>query len=236
MRLPDTEVVRAAPGHLAEALAALRADPSVVYAEPNVPVHAFTADTYWGRAVGAPRTSASRWPFAAGFPASAGADISAPAAWAIGATGAGQMVAIVDSGVNAAHPDLAGQIAASARRRRLGAGRRQRRRRERARQPCRRHRRRAPGAARDQRRRAGRPHPPAAGPRRGRVRLDGDIADAYDYAGDNDVGIVNASLGGPDISAAESDAFDQHPETLYVVAAGNGGEDGIGDDNDVTPT
>jgi hypothetical protein len=44
MRLPDTEVVRAAPGHLAEALAALRADPGVVYAEPNVPVHAFTAD------------------------------------------------------------------------------------------------------------------------------------------------------------------------------------------------
>jgi len=69
LRLPDTEVVRAAPGHLAEALAALRAEPGVVYAEANVPVHAFTADAYWGQQWGRCRTSARRRPFAAGCPA-----------------------------------------------------------------------------------------------------------------------------------------------------------------------
>src|SRR4051794_10206239 len=34
LRLADTEVVRAEPGRLTEALAALKADPDVVYAEP----------------------------------------------------------------------------------------------------------------------------------------------------------------------------------------------------------
>src|SRR3954465_6795839 len=93
MRLPDTEVVRAAPGHLAEALAALRADPSVVAAAPNAPEHAFASDAYWDQ---------QRPLENVGHPA---ADISAPEAWALGTTGAGQLVAIVDSGVNAAHPD-----------------------------------------------------------------------------------------------------------------------------------
>src|SRR3954452_8761395 len=80
MRLPDTEVVRAAPGHLADALAALRADHSVVPAAPNAPVHAFTADAYWPE----------QWALQNGL----GTDISAPEAWALGATGAGQAVAI----------------------------------------------------------------------------------------------------------------------------------------------
>ena len=87
MRLPDTEVVRAAPGRLAEALAALRADPGVVYAEPNVPVHAFTADAYWGQqwALAEHRPDAS--PSRRAAPGRAGADIDAPAAWALGDDG-----------------------------------------------------------------------------------------------------------------------------------------------------
>jgi thermitase len=57
------------------------------------------------------------------------------------------------------------------------------------------------------------------------------VANAYDYAGDLGVAIVNASLGGPAMSQAERDAVAAHPGTLYVVAAGN---DGV--NNDVTPT
>ena len=230
MRLPDTEVVRAAPGHLAEALAALRADRGVVHAEPNVPVHAFTADAYWGQQWAL--QNVGQTPAVAGAaPGLAGADISAPAAWAIGATGAGQIVAVVDTGVNAAHPDLAGQMAASpagvdwvqgddnpddanghgshvagivaARQGRRGVS----------------------GVAPDARILALR-----VLDENGSGWSD-DIANAYDYAGDHQVGIVNASLGGPDLSTAETDAFTQHRETLYVVAAGNDGAD-----NDATPT
>ncbi|HEY6594358.1 MAG TPA: S8 family serine peptidase [Asanoa sp.] len=63
-----------------------------------------------------------------------------------------------------------------------------------------------------------------------------DIADAFTYAAANGAKVVNASLGGPAQSQAISDAITDHPNTLFVVAAGNGGADGIGDDNDVTPT
>ena len=44
--------------------------------------------------------------------------------------------------------------------------------------------------------------------------------------------IVNASLGSPYPSQAERRAIREHPNTLFVVAAGNGGADGVGDDND----
>src|SRR3954467_10608251 len=47
LAMADTEVVRAAPGELTEALAALEADPDVVYAEPDAPVHA-TSDARFG--------------------------------------------------------------------------------------------------------------------------------------------------------------------------------------------
>src|SRR5262249_56688515 len=43
----DTEVVHAPPGELANAVDALNADPDVVYAEPDLPVHAATNDAYW---------------------------------------------------------------------------------------------------------------------------------------------------------------------------------------------
>lgn len=52
-----------------------------------------------------------------------------------------------------------------------------------------------------------------------------DIADAFDYAGDSGVEVVNASLGGPSGSQTFRAVISSHPGTLYVVAAGNDGAD-----------
>ncbi len=59
-----------------------------------------------------------------------------------------------------------------------------------------------------------------------------DAVSAYGYAAANGAKVVNASLGGDSYSRAEADAIANAPGTLFVVAAGNGGTDGIGDDND----
>jgi thermitase len=227
MPLPDTEVVRAEPGHLAGALAALRADPSVVYAEPNAPVRVFTNDALWSEQWALHNVGQS----IEDRPGHIGADISAPAAWATGATGAGQVVAIVDSGVNAAHPDLAGQITASTAGYDWVDG----------------------DADPDDRNGHGSHVAAIVAARQGRRGITGvapdarilplrvldengegwtdDVVAAYAYAGARHVGVVNASLGGDTTSSAESEAFTSHPQTLYVVAAGNDGRD-----NDVIPT
>jgi subtilisin family serine protease len=61
--------------------------------------------------------------------------------------------------------------------------------------------------------------------------FDSDIADAFDHAGDANVRVVNASLGGPGASQTLHNAIAAHPNTLFVVAAGNQGRD-----NDLTPS
>ena len=61
---------------------------------------------------------------------------------------------------------------------------------------------------------------------------DATVAEAFDYAGDMGARVVNASLGGPGASQTLQQPITDHPSTLFVVAAGNGGDDGIGDDND----
>jgi subtilisin family serine protease len=57
-----------------------------------------------------------------------------------------------------------------------------------------------------------------------------DAIAAYSYAARNGARVVNASLGGPSFSRAERDAIAAAPNTLFVVAAGNDGAD-----NDATP-
>ncbi len=59
---------------------------------------------------------------------------------------------------------------------------------------------------------------------------DADIADGFDYAADMGARVVNASLGGAGDSEAMSQAMAEHPNTLFVVAAGNNGRD-----NDANP-
>jgi hypothetical protein len=51
------------------------------------------------------------------------------------------------------------------------------------------------------------------------------VAQAFDYAGDAGVKIVNASLASPTNSSLQRDAIAEHPQTLYVIAAGNDGVD-----------
>ena len=47
------------------------------------------------------------------------------------------------------------------------------------------------------------------------------IAEAFDYAGKMGVRVVNASLGGPGLDQSQLAAIQAHPNTLYVIAAGN---------------
>jgi subtilisin family serine protease len=61
------------------------------------------------------------------------------------------------------------------------------------------------------------------------------VIQAYGYAARAGAKVVNLSLGSSTSSRAESDAIAAHPEMLFVAAAGNGGDDGIGDDTDLFP-
>jgi thermitase len=56
------------------------------------------------------------------------------------------------------------------------------------------------------------------------------VTDGFDYVGDMGARVANASLGGGGYSQLMKDAIDAHPDTLFVVAAGNDGED-----NESTP-
>jgi subtilisin family serine protease len=98
LSLERTELVKAAPGQQDDALTALRANSDVVYAEPDRPVSSARVpnDFYWT--------------FLWGLENSADADIDAADAWDQ-SEGAGVTVAVVDTGINTLHVDLAGQIA-----------------------------------------------------------------------------------------------------------------------------
>ena len=62
-----------------------------------------------------------------------------------------------------------------------------------------------------------------------------DAAAAIRYAAGLGVRIANASFGSAGLSSPVADAIAEAPNTLFVVAAGNGGDDGVGDDDDTTP-
>ena len=63
-----------------------------------------------------------------------------------------------------------------------------------------------------------------------------DLIAAYGYARRQGLRIVNGSLGGAPDSQAEEDALAAASDTLFVFAAGNGGTDQVGDDNDAAGT
>ena len=61
---------------------------------------------------------------------------------------------------------------------------------------------------------------------------DSSIVEAFDYAAAEGARVVNASFVSPAYSDVLREAIRRHPKVLFVAAAGNGDEDGIGDDND----
>jgi subtilisin family serine protease len=62
-----------------------------------------------------------------------------------------------------------------------------------------------------------------------------DAISAYVYAALEGAKVMNLSFGSPQASLAERDAIAALPGVLFVAAAGNGEPDGIGDDNDGAP-
>jgi subtilisin family serine protease len=62
-----------------------------------------------------------------------------------------------------------------------------------------------------------------------------DAAQAFNYAGDMGARIVNFSGGGSSFSQAVADAVNSHPNTLFVVAAGNAGADLDAPGNEALP-
>ena len=242
LSLPDTEVVRAPAGDLKAAIDALEAEPGVRYAEPNGPVQAATTDPLWSFMWGLENTGQN----VAGVTGAVDADIDAPEAWTR-STGLGQTVAVVDSGITPGHADLQGAIATNpgesgakatnnvdddgdglvddvhgwdyvqgdndptdtfghgthvsgilAARKDNGVG--------------------IAGVAPDAQLLPLRVLD-ATG-----TGADSDIALAFDFAGDHGIRVVNASIT-EGFSATVEAAIARHPNTLYVVAAGNDGAD-----------
>jgi thermitase len=225
--LPNTELDQAPAGDLAGAVATLKRDPAVQYAEPNGEVSAASTpnDPYFGLQWALSNTGQS----VLGTSGTPGDDIGATYAWTH-ASGASVTVAVVDTGVDLTAADLAGRLVpgqdyvspSNAAQDQNGHGTHV-----------------AGIIAADQNNFTGVSGvAPAAEVMPLRV-LDSNgsgtldaVAAAFNYAGQHNVRIVNASLGGPGTSQALADAITSNPNTLYVVAAGN---DGANDDDPSSP-
>ena len=204
----------------------------VLYAEPNAIVSAFLRpdDPYFPQLWAMENTGQS----IRGTAGTADADIDAADAWDARVAG-GTIVAVIDTGVDASHPDLApnflpghdfvagdddpadenghgthvaGTIAAE---RGNGIG--------------------VAGVADD----AAKILPLRVLDGAGSGRIS-DVILAYGQAFQSGAKVVNLSLGSTTSSRAEHDAIAAFPTMLFVAAAGNGGPDGVGDDNDTVAT
>jgi subtilisin family serine protease len=243
--LPDTERVLPRAGAFDEALASLNANPDVVYAEPDLAVLPASTDPRFAQQWGLENTGQTIW--TAG---TVDADIDAPEAW-LTTKGAGATVAVVDTGIELTHPDLAGQFTGNPGER--GAGRETNgvdddhngyvddwqgwdfvNRDNSIESESNLHGTHVAGtiAALADNGVGGAGVAPEA--RILPVKIFGapgsqasssTIAQAFDYAGALGVDVVNASLGGIGSSQFVTDVIESHPGTLYVVAAGNNGVD-----------
>lgn len=216
-------------GSVRDAIARLDSQPGVVYAQPNYVYHAFAAapnDTHFGHLWGLGAT-----PGVAALPA-----------WDR-SLGAGQVIAVVDTGVDLTHPDLVPNLwsgpggihghdfvdnddvpddfnlhgshvagtAAAVANNALGVA----------------------GVA---------PQAQIMGVR----VLDAEgggpssaIANGIAFAANAGAGVINLSLGGPagggDQAMSDAITLAETRGAVVVAAAGNGGDDGVGDNNDAAP-
>ena len=232
--LPRVELIRLKSGtSVRQGIKLLEANPDVAYAEPNFLYGSFSVfpnDTDFDQLWGLHNTGQS----IEGTSGLADSDIDAPEAWAITTGSSAVKVAVVDSGVATGHPDLSSNVTSgwdfvendSVPQDEVGHGTHV----------------------------AG-----TIGARGGDsfgvagvswdvtiipVRVLGgdgfgtlaDIIDGIDYAVAQGADVVNLSLGGPSRSDAYEDVIASAPGVLFVIAAGNGGEDGVGDNNATLPT
>ena len=256
--LRGVQLVKAEPGQSVPAAeAALERSADVVYAEPNFirRVQAVPNDPFFSNLYGLQNTGQA----VAGASGTPDADIDAPEAWEL-TTGSPQVVgAVVDSGVDVGHPDLSSSIWTNPEE--IGGGRESNRIDDDANGlvddwrgwdwvaddnlPA------------DENDHGTHVSGTIAASGNNATGVTGvswnsrvmplrvldaggsgtvaDLVSAYRYAGAKGAQIVNASLGGSGFSRAELDAIDAAPNTLFVVAAGNGGADGVGDNVDTTP-
>ncbi|MDA0168187.1 S8 family serine peptidase [Solirubrobacter taibaiensis] len=234
LSLPDTEVVTPRDGDVRDALAELNADPAVLYAERDLPVRLASNDTYSSYLWGLPQIGASD-------------------AW-LRTRGAGVAVAVVDTGVDTTHPDLAGVFTGNAGER--GSGRETNgvdddgnglvddwqgwdfanndNTVETQSQSHGTHVSGTIAALADNNRGVAGVAPEArilplkvfGGP--GSQASLSVLAEAFNYAGRMGAPVVNASLGGLGSSTTISNIIRAYPNTLYVVAAGNDNADAAG--------
>ena len=111
LRKLNARIVVVDPADQRLALKRLRANPNVVYAEPNGRVHALrlTNDPALGQLWGLRNTGQT----VNGYPGTADADIDADEAWDVTSGRREVVVAVIDTGVDFSHPDLGGSRTAA---------------------------------------------------------------------------------------------------------------------------
>ncbi len=243
LRLPDTEVVSVPASDAADALRELRADPDVVWAQRDAGVSAQATtggDPYFGLLWGLHNTGQT----ISGAAGVADADMDVPEAWSL-ATGAGVTVAVVDTGADAAHEDLSGSLAVNGGE--TGAGRESNGvdddgdglvddwrgydfvYGDNDPNDVQGHGSHVTGtiAAQNANGKGITGLAPDAKVLMLKALGDtgqgswSDLANAFDFAGDRGIRVVNASLGGSGTVPVIDDVIAMHPNTLFVVSAGN---------------
>lgn len=109
LRIDDAEVVSVPAADADDALATLEADPDVRWAVEDRVLRAQAGDPYFPLQWSIVNTGQA----VNGTAGTVDADLDVDQAWGLGVTGAGVTVAVLDTGVEAAHPELAGRLAAN---------------------------------------------------------------------------------------------------------------------------